>query len=187
MRKGEREMGSRGDGEMRRWGVSFPYSLSSFPPFPLSTLLLITILALAALLRFYALDASSLWSDEGNTWALIQRSFAQIARDAAADIHPPGYYWLLKLWSMPFGTSAFAMRSLSALCGVLLVWVVYQIGLQLANSPSASVRFTQDKLRTSHSALLATQPTPGSFRLADNAGKPGRAVYARGRGRLGWL
>lgn len=94
----------------------------------LSRLLLGLTLALAALLRFYHIGTSSLWSDEGNTWALLARSFVQIARDAAADIHPPGYYWLLKVWSLFFGTSAVAMRSFSALLGVLLVYLIYCIG-----------------------------------------------------------
>ena len=94
-------------------------------------LALAAILLLAAFLRFYALDASSLWNDEGTTWALISRSYAQIARDAAADIHPPGYYWLLKMWTDIAGRDAWAMRSLSALLGVLLVLVVYRIGLHL--------------------------------------------------------
>ena len=92
---------------------------------------LVAILVVAATLRFYALDHSSLWSDEGNTWALIQRSFGAIARDAAADIHPPGYYWLLKLWSIALGNSASALRAFSALTGVLLVGVVYGIGRRL--------------------------------------------------------
>jgi len=86
------------------------------------------LLVLAALLRFYHIGASSLWSDEGNTWALLSRSFTQIARDAAADIHPPGYYWLLKVWSIFFGTSTVAMRGFSALLGVLLVYLIYRIG-----------------------------------------------------------
>lgn len=96
-----------------------------------TALLLTLILLLATCLRFWHLGASSLWSDEGNTWALLSRSFAQIAHDAAADIHPPGYYWLLKLWSIPLGTSAVAMRSFSALLGVLLVYLIYQIGRYL--------------------------------------------------------
>lgn len=91
-------------------------------------LLLVLILSLAAGMRFYQLDGSSLWSDEGNTWALLDRSFSQIARDAAADIHPPGYYWLLKVWSMVAGTSAWGMRSFSALAGLLLVYVIYRLG-----------------------------------------------------------
>jgi hypothetical protein len=86
------------------------------------------ILLLAAGLRFYRLDGSSLWSDEGNTWAIVQRSFSQIARDAALDIHPPGYYWLLKLWTTLWGIDATGLRSFSAVAGVLLVAVVYATG-----------------------------------------------------------
>jgi hypothetical protein len=95
-------------------------------------LLFAGLLALAALLRFYHLDGSSLWHDEGNTWALMGRSFAEIAVAAAADIHPPLYYWLLKLWSLVFGTSAFALRSFSAVLGVLLVFLVQRIGARAA-------------------------------------------------------
>jgi hypothetical protein len=93
---------------------------------------LLAVLLLAAFLRFYALDQSSLWSDEGNTWAMLGRNFAAIAQAAAADIHPPGYYWLLKLWSLLFGTSAYAMRSFSAVAGVLLVAVIVLIGRRAA-------------------------------------------------------
>lgn len=108
-----------------------PASLQSL----ISNLLFILILFIATFLRFYHLDHSSLWSDEGNTWALLSRSFAQIAQAAAADIHPPGYYWLLKLWAMLAGNTAGAMRSFSALTGVALVYVIYQIA---ATSPLPS-------------------------------------------------
>jgi len=100
-------------------------------------LALLAILLAAAFLRFYRLDASSLWSDEGNTWAMLGRSYGEIAQAAAADIHPPGYYWLLKLWSSIFGTSAWAMRSFSAAAGVLLVLVVERIGRRLAADRTA--------------------------------------------------
>lgn len=99
-------------------------------------LVLALILILAAVLRFYQLDHSSLWSDEGNTWALLGRSFTQIAQDAAADIHPPGYYWLLKVWSMIVGNDAWGMRSFSALAGVLLVYVIYQLSCTLETNPN---------------------------------------------------
>ena len=49
---------------------------------------LLILLLTAFALRMAYLDASSLWSDEGNTWALIQRSYGQIAVDTASDIHP---------------------------------------------------------------------------------------------------
>ena len=83
---------------------------------------------MAAALRFFRLDAQSLWSDEGNSVALAQTTFADIAARTALDIHPPFYYWLLKVWTSIFGLSEFAVRSLSAVLGFLLVLVVYQIG-----------------------------------------------------------
>lgn len=91
-------------------------------------------LVTAAVLRLGMLSASSLWSDEGNTWSLIQRSWAEIAQHAAADIHPPGYYWLLKGWTMIFGTDVVGMRSFSAVVGILLVLVIYTIGRQVTRA-----------------------------------------------------
>ncbi len=107
----------------------------------------VSILAIAAFVRLYCLTCSSLWHDEGNSWAVAQRSLEQIARDAAADIHPPGYYWMLKLWSGLFGFSAGGIRSLSALSGILTVAVVYRIALEIALG-------SEEKRR--HFALLAS-------------------------------
>lgn len=91
----------------------------------------LAVLALAAGLRFYRLGEQSLWADEGNSAALAARSLARIAQDAAADIHPPLYYWLLHFWSHLFGHSEVALRSLSAIVGVGLVYVIYLIGRRL--------------------------------------------------------
>ena len=99
----------------------------------LIALLLLLILALAAGLRFYNLGGQSLWSDEGNSVALATRSLAQIAQDTAHDIHPPLYYWLLRLWTTLFGLSEVAVRSLSALLGTLLVLVIYGLGTRMFN------------------------------------------------------
>jgi mannosyltransferase len=97
----------------------------------LHSLFFLLILLLAALLRFYCLSCSSLWHDEGNTWALMGRSFSQIAQDAAADIHPPGYYWLLKLWTGIFGADVIGLRAFSAIVGVATVAVIYAIGRRI--------------------------------------------------------
>ena len=87
-----------------------------------------SLILLAAALRFYRLGAQSLWSDEGNSLALAQAGFAEIAARTAFDIHPPFYYWLLKIWLALFGSSEFAARSLSAMLGVLLVALVFRLG-----------------------------------------------------------
>ncbi len=91
-------------------------------------LLLLLIIGIAVGVRFYNLGAQSLWSDEGNSAALATRSLAEIAQGAANDIHPPLYYWLLRLWTQVFGASETALRSLSALLGVLLVLGTAHLG-----------------------------------------------------------
>ncbi|MGD9047513.1 MAG: glycosyltransferase family 39 protein, partial [Anaerolineae bacterium] len=93
--------------------------------------LLVLILLLAFGLRFYGLDAQSLWNDEGSSVALAQRDLGAIARAAAGDIHPPLYYWLLSGWVRFFGTSEAAVRALSALLGVVLVALTYALGRRL--------------------------------------------------------
>lgn len=95
-------------------------------------LALALLLLLAAALRFHRIGAPSLWNDEGNSAALAGRSLAQIARDAANDIHPPLYYWLLSGWTRCVGSSEVGLRSLSALLGVALVALIYALGRLLA-------------------------------------------------------
>ncbi|MEM7032363.1 MAG: glycosyltransferase family 39 protein, partial [Chloroflexota bacterium] len=87
---------------------------------------IIIILLVATLLRFYQIDAQSLWSDEGNSYALIQAGFVDIANRTAFDIHPPLYYWLLKLWSVILGESVFALRSFSAVLGKIYININYK-------------------------------------------------------------
>src|SRR5512147_3319663 len=89
--------------------------------------ILLFILALAAFLRFYLLDGQSFWNDEGNSARIAERSLTLITEGAAGDIHPPLYYYLLHVWRGLFGASEFALRSLSAVLGVVLVWLTYLI------------------------------------------------------------
>jgi 4-amino-4-deoxy-L-arabinose transferase-like glycosyltransferase len=89
------------------------------------------ILLLAAAVRLYNLSSQSLWADEGNSVALAQRSFSEIAQHTAFDIHPPLYYWLLKLWVSVFGDSELGLRSLSVVLGLGLVYVISQLGRRL--------------------------------------------------------
>jgi len=59
------------------------------------------------------------------------RSFADIAANAARDIHPPGYYWLLAIWRVLVGESEFALRALSAFASVIGVAFAYAVGRRL--------------------------------------------------------
>jgi len=85
----------------------------------------VLIMLLALGLRFYRIDAQSIWNDEGTSIALAQRDLPTITRNASHDIHPPLYYYLLHLWVKWAGTSEFSARSLSALAGLVLVAGTY--------------------------------------------------------------
>lgn len=106
-------------------------------PVPLSTCLLIAIILLAAWLRLYRLDAQSLWNDEGNSARLAERTLQSITIGAASDIHPPLYYYALHFWRAIFGSSEFALRSLSVVGGILLVCLIYRIGRRLFDEQTA--------------------------------------------------
>ncbi|MGC1305593.1 MAG: glycosyltransferase family 39 protein [Phormidesmis sp.] len=49
----------------------------------------------------------------------------------ADDVHPPGYFALLRLWAEQIGSSPAAMRSLSAVIGLLLLPCVYWLSMTL--------------------------------------------------------
>ena len=90
------------------------------------------LLAASAALRLHGLAAGSLWADEGNSWAMAVRPLAAIAPAAAADIHPPLYYYLLHFWARLFSTSEAGLRSLSVLAGCALVALSYAWAAQIA-------------------------------------------------------
>ena len=89
---------------------------------------LFAIILMALGLRLYRLDTQSLWNDEGTSVVLAQRDLPTITRNAANDIHPPLYYYLLHFWVKIAGTSEFAVRFFSAASGVALVSATYALG-----------------------------------------------------------
>ncbi|MEK9162141.1 MAG: glycosyltransferase family 39 protein [Chloroflexota bacterium] len=102
-----------------------------------SPISIILILLLATFLRFYRIDVQSLWHDEGNSYQMTLKSADRIIGDAAADIHPPLYYFLLSAWRLVAGESEFVLRGLSAFFGIILVALVYQIGKKCFDESAA--------------------------------------------------
>ncbi|NWF67614.1 MAG: glycosyltransferase family 39 protein [Chloroflexi bacterium] len=89
------------------------------------------VILLAFAVRVHLLGAQSLWHDEGNSYVQAGRSLVAIAENAARDIHPPGYYWLLALWRALTGESEFTLRMLSTLAGTLTVACTFALGKRL--------------------------------------------------------
>lgn len=89
------------------------------------------VLLLAFAVRFHALEAQSLWNDEGNSLRLAERRISDLVDAAGRDIHPPGYYLALKGWIALAGRSEFGLRSFSALEGTLAVALTVALGRTL--------------------------------------------------------
>lgn len=86
-------------------------------------LLLIVIAGLS--IRSYQLTARSLWFDEAFSWRLLQFSNTEMLSRAAADVHPPLYYLILKAWSLVFGSSLLSLRSFSVTSAALTIAAAY--------------------------------------------------------------
>jgi len=100
-------------------------------------LVLLAILLLAVALRLHALEAQSLWNDEGTSVALASRDLATITRNASQDIHPPLYYYALHAWMGLFGDRVGAVRSLSVVAGVGAVVAIYALSKRLFSPTTA--------------------------------------------------
>ena len=91
-------------------------------------LMLWVILALALGLRLFQLTEVGLWTDEAFSVNVARLPFVEMCRRIAWDgVHPPFFYFLLHPWILIFGDSEAAVRSLSAVYGMLTVLVIYMV------------------------------------------------------------
>ncbi|MGB2787585.1 MAG: glycosyltransferase family 39 protein [Candidatus Saccharimonadaceae bacterium] len=67
----------------------------------------------------------SIWFDEAFSVYLTRFSFTDATYYTAVDVHPPLYYWLLKIWQAMFGNSELALRSMSLVFVVVAMVFVY--------------------------------------------------------------
>ena len=88
-------------------------------------------------LVFLTISKASIWFDEAFSAYIIRFNFAEIWHYTSVDVLPPLYYFLLKIWSIFFGSSDFALRSLSAFFGVLTIILAYFLVKRLYNKKIA--------------------------------------------------
>jgi 4-amino-4-deoxy-L-arabinose transferase-like glycosyltransferase len=95
---------------------------------------LLAIVLAAAVLRFATLGTQSLWADEGFTAKIASHALGSAASQVPkTESTPPLYYALAWIWAHLFGSSAYALRSLSALFGCLTVVAIYWVGLAVGS------------------------------------------------------
>lgn len=86
----------------------------------------------------------SVWFDEAYSGALVKFNFDEIWSMTAADVHPPLYYFLLKIWSMMFGSADYVLRFLSVFFGALTIIIGFflirrEFGLKTATMSSLAL------------------------------------------------
>ena len=70
---------------------------------------------------------SSIWFDESYSAYLVRGDFGQIWAETAQDVHPPLFYFLLKIWSNIFGNTDFAMRFMSVFFGAVSIILAFHL------------------------------------------------------------
>src|ERR1035437_1651220 len=124
---GLRRLGRSGWASRPRLGAAMTGSSSWIP-----TWLLVAVpTAVAAIANFLWIGRQSLWMDEGFTAQMVTGSWSEFWRQifTFGDGNMVGYYLMLRLW--PFHEGEAGLRSLSALCMVASVPLVFWIGRQL--------------------------------------------------------
>ena len=90
--------------------------------------ILISLIVVGFILRFYHLSFNSLWLDEATTLNWSKPGFFEIWEISRnIDFHPPLFHWIEHLM-LVFGQSEFVLRAVPALLGILTIPVFYLIG-----------------------------------------------------------
>jgi len=111
---------------------------------------LVLIICLAIFLRFYGIEHESLWNDELSS--CYRSSFSTlsevITKGVIPDVHPPGFQILLFFVENSIGDSAFSLRLLPVIAGILTIPVLFFIGRKLFDESTALLA----------SAMIAVSP-----------------------------
>jgi mannosyltransferase len=155
-------------------------------------LLLFGIVLLSLALRLFHLGIESLWYDETVSVYLAGQPALELIRHTAGDIHPPGYYLLLRGWLIVMGfgdgradaaghvleTSA---AFFSVMFGILLIPLTYVVARRVASARVAlvaallagiapfAVWYSQEVRMYTMGAVLLTLGLYAAFRIVQSA------------------
>ena len=154
--------------------------------------ILVPIFAGVLFLIFSILNlSSSIWFDESYSAYLIRGDFGQIWDMTAQDVHPPLFYFALKIWSSIFGTSDVALRFMSVFFGLIAIVFIFHLvkkwfGMRAASLSTIFVaispmfiRFGQEmRMYTMVLAIAAIATYVLTLALEMAADKRGRKYWA---------
>ncbi|HMQ02066.1 MAG TPA: glycosyltransferase family 39 protein, partial [Candidatus Doudnabacteria bacterium] len=101
--------------------------------------ILILILVGGLGLRLHNLTKISLWHDEAFSALLIKYPWGEMTYRIGLDVHPPLYYYFLRIWHYAFGHSLFSLRLMSVMFGVGTILVCYAFVKRFFGSTRAAL------------------------------------------------
>lgn len=101
----------------------------------ISLILILSIVTRAGTL----LSSKSLWGDEWASLFLSGGSFFETIFRTVGDVHPPFYFLLLRGVTALFGDAEWVIRLPSIAAGVLTVYAVWRVGLELLDRRAAAL------------------------------------------------
>jgi Dolichyl-phosphate-mannose-protein mannosyltransferase len=100
---------------------------------------LVVVIVLGGALRALSLHAG-LWRDEGSTYFDVTQPFPMgvIATVGKSELSPPGFFLLMALWVLVFGTGELALKFPAFLFGLALVPATYVLARQCTQGLTAA-------------------------------------------------
>lgn len=102
-------------------------------------LIFIAVIFFTAAIRIAFIEQKNLWFDEIYSWHITQGTVSQIVDDTSSDLHPPFYYFVLKLWNNVFGDSVFSMRMLSVLFSLASAIILFFLCLKITSNQNSII------------------------------------------------
>ena len=100
-------------------------------------IILIFVFTLA--IRLVLITQKNLWFDEIYSWHLSRQSFISIIFTTWSDIHPPLFYFMLKVWVWIFGQSVISLRILPVLCSSISIFFIYPVSRKILSEQNSLI------------------------------------------------
>ena len=140
-------------------------------------------------LAMWNIAGPSIWFDEAFGAYLIHYNFIDIARYTATDVHPPMFYWFLKIWAAVFGHTELGLRSMSVFFGVIAAIFGYLltrrkfsrraaiVGLYILALSPLFIRYSQEARMYTLAAAIVLSATYVMLRALESRGRQLWVLY----------
>ncbi len=148
----------------------------------------VALLLVAVALRGFRLADADIWWDEALAVWATRQGLAEATRWTAGDVHPPLFFWSLRLWLRLVGDSPFALRLVVVFTGVVLTALAWPLGRRLAGTSGgvlAVAAVATSRFLVWWSMELRMYALAGACLMAATLGVM-RWLEGRGRGRARW-